>query len=390
MRYISLLLFLAIFSTPSPLPPFSKWVKMAMVRSGKKMTPLEEYQKLRNISTEHLKLIYEHILKRNEYLTRFYQVSLDPCRISPINRSKCSLTSPDIKITDTPMPKTNLNNNAKVQYKNVCRNLHMRDILQRTKSGWSGLPSFLDVLIDLYTRSIIDYKILTPSALHYIEQGRISGVFSSFYFRASIMNPYLVFSLNENVLHGTRVFTPTLGWSSYAYGFAESPSIEEYVGCDVIPGVCQKTQDLLDLYPHIQTRFFCQPSESLLANKSFMTKYRNHFDVVFFSPPYYELEMYPGENQSTTVYKTYEEWLEGYWAKTVELCHHVLCPKGKMCYILSSGGGQNTKNDILKDMNGIAQQWFSRKTVLPMYNKNIHVTAGSHRETAEHIMVFVK
>ena len=390
MKYISLLQFLNFFSRTEPLPTFSQWIKTTQVRSDKKIISLEAYQKSRGISMENLKMIYDHILNKEDYLTRFYKISLDPCKISPINRSKCSLSSPDISILDAPMPRANLNNNAKVQYKNVIRNLHIRDILQRTKSGWSGLPSFLDVLLDLYKRDIIDYKILTPSALHYIKGGRIGSVFSSFYFRASIMNPYLVFSLNENVLQGTRIFTPTLGWSSYAYGFAESPRTLEYVGCDVIPGVCQKTAQLLGLYPRIKTDFYCQPSETLSTNKSFMTKYKNHFDVVFFSPPYYELEMYPGENQSTTTYKNYNEWLVGYWSKTIDICHYVLQKGGKLCYILSSGGGQNTSADILKDMNEITKKRFQLKTTLPMYNKNVYVTASSHRETAEKIVIFMK
>ena len=263
MKYISLLQFLNIFSKTEPPPTFSEWIKTAQVRSDKKIVSLEAYQKARGITRENLKMIYDHILNKEDYLTRFYNISLDPCKITQVNRSKCSLSSPDISILDAPMPRANLNNNAKVQYKNVIRNVHIRDILQRTKSGWSGLPSFLDVLLDLYKRNIIDYKILTPSALHYIKDGRIGSVFSSFYFRASIMNPYLVFSLNENVLQGTRIFTPTLGWSSYAYGFAESPRTLEYVGCDVIPGVCQKTAQLLGLYPRIKTDFYCQPSETL-------------------------------------------------------------------------------------------------------------------------------
>ena len=357
------------------MPSFSKWLKEAKVKSGQKSVSLEAYQIARKISTTDLHIIYHHIVNRNEYLARFYQTSL---AIHPL------------QITEEPMPKSNLNNNSKVTYKNVIRNLHFRNILQETHSGWAGLPSYIDVLLDLYKRDTIDYKILTPSALHYIKAGRIGSVFSSFYFRASILNPYLVFSLNHAVLKGSRIFTPTLGWSSYAYGFAECPEVTEYVGCDVIPDVCQKTADLLDSYPHIKKSFYCQPSESLLKNNSFMTKYKNHFDVVFFSPPYYELELYPGEYQSTTVYKTYDDWLKEYWLNTMKVCKHILKSGGKLCYILSSGGGPHTAVDILKDMNDIARTMFSLKATIPMYNKNVHVTAGSHRETSEKIMVFIK
>lgn len=371
MKYISLLQFLRIFSSQIPQPSFTKWLKEGKVRSGQKTVSLEAYQLARKISTDDLQIIYQHIQNRNEYLSRFYNTSL---------------AVHDLKITDEPMSRPNLNNNSKVVYKNLIRNLHFRDILQNTHSGWAGLPSFIDVLFDLYKHNTIDYKLLTPSALHYIRAGRIGSVFSSFYFRASILNPYLVFSLNEKVLKGTRIFTPTLGWSSYAYGFAESKNVIEYVGCDVISDVCQKTADLLDFYPKIKTAFYCQPSETLLNNKSFMTKYKNYFDVVFFSPPYYELELYPGENQSTTVYKTYNEWLNGYWLNTMKVCKHVLKNDGKLCYILSSGGGPHSAVDILKDMNDITKTLFTLKATIPMYNKNVHVT--SHRETSEKIMIF--
>lgn len=267
--------------------------------------------------------------------------------------------------------------------------MHFKDILQKTKSGF-GLPTYLDVLLELYTKEIIDYKILTPSALKYIRDGRIGSVFSSFYFRASIMNPYLVYSLNTSVLQGTKIFTPTLGWSSYAYGFLECPKVDEYVGVDVIPDVCKKTDGFIKkYYSKTKHKIICSPSEDLLENKSFLKKYREHFDVVFFSPPYYELELYPGKNQSTTVYNTYDEWLYGYWFKTIQLCYYLLEPNGTMCYILSSGGGKSQRN-ILSDMNEITTNLFIKTKMLQMFNKNVHVTSGSHRDTNEKIMIFKK
>jgi len=220
-----------------------------------------------------------------------------------------------------------------------------------------------------------------------MNNGRLGSVFSSYYFRASIMNPYLVYSLNKSVLKGTRIFTPTLGWSSYCYGFLECPEVIEYVGTDVISSVCEKTRELATQYHDAKTTIYCKPSEDLFKSKPFMQKYREHFDVVFFSPPYYQLEMYKGAEQSTARYKTYEEWLEKYWEVTIQLCHHVLEKGGKMCYILS-GYGPDNQFDLLTDMNKIAKKYFHLKSTQPMYNKNVHVT--SHRETAEKIMVFIK
>lgn len=370
MRYISLTRFISLFKNNDI--SFREFLNTTQVKSGKKRVPLMTYMKLHAIGLEDIQMIYSHIISRNEYLTRFYNTSMEVG---------------ELQITEPPMKRAHLDNNQCVRYKNVIRNLHYQNILKNTTSGLNGLPSFLDVLIDLYKNHVIDYKILTPSAIHYIREGRIGSVFSSFYFRASIMNPYLVYSLNHSVLKGQRIFTPTLGWSSYAYGFAECPFVREYVGVDVIGDVCKKTADFMKEYPDIHTEIFCTPSEGLLKNVGFIRKYENHFDTVFFSPPYYELELYPGKNQSTTVYTTYEDWLEGYWHGTVKLCHMVLKKGGKMCYILSSGGGSHETN-ILTDMNKITKNLFTWNATLPMFNKNVHVT--KHRETAEKIMVFVK
>jgi 16S rRNA G966 N2-methylase RsmD len=341
------------------------------VKIGQRIVPLTEYIKTKDkLTAADIRLLFENIHNRNEYLTRFYETSLKV---------------PDsLAITDAPMKNKQMNNNALVKYKNVIRNMFYKEILKDTKSGIDNNPTFFDVLEDLYVRNIIDYKILTPSAIHYMKNGRLGSVFSSFYFRASIMNPYLVYSLNQSVLRGTRIFTPTLGWCSYCYGFLESPGVIEYVGTDVITSVCKKTDEFANTYyPNKSVKIYNSPSESLLTSK-FVDQYRNHFDVVFFSPPYYRLEMYPGANQSTTKYKTYEAWLDGYWEKTIQLCHLVLAPGGKLCYILSG----YEAIDLLKDMNQVTMKYFKLKSQQPMFNKNVHVT--EHRETGETIMIFIK
>lgn len=380
MKTLELDEFLKMFSkTNKRVSTLSEFIDVAKVKIGTNMKPLKQYVKEKDIPKEDVKELFENIQKRNEYLTRFYNLSLsvDPEKL-------------DMQSTKA-MKNNHIDNNQNLVFKNIIRNLHFEDILRNTKSGIENNPSFLEMLSDLYLRHIIDYKILTPSARFYIKEGRIGSVFSSYYFRASIMNPFLVYSLNESVLKGTKVFTPTLGWSSYCYGFLESPSVVEYVGTDVIPSVCQKTKAMAKMIaPNKKTEIYCKPSEELFSNKQFMNKYREHFDVVFFSPPYYELELYEGGKQSTEQYKTYEEWLDKYWDKTIQLCHHVLEKGGRLCYVLSGYGSDNTKEkyDLLGDMNKITKKYFKLKSKQPMYNKDVHVT--KHKEAAEMIMIFVK
>jgi hypothetical protein len=376
MKFLELEDFLNLFKRkPQTLTEF---INEAQVKIGDKREPLKEYMKRKEIEKPIIKLLLENIEKRNEYLTRYYNLSLS------VNPEKLHIAAPAMKNKE-------MNNNIELKYKNIIRNMHYQHILKHTASGIDNVATFLNMLDDLYLNSIIDYKLLTPSAIHYIQKGRIGSVFSSYFFRASIMNPYLVYSLNHSVLKGSKIFTPTLGWSSYCYGFLECPMVTEYVGTDVIPDVCNKTAEFAKTYyPTKKTTIYCKPSEDLMKSVVFKTKYKSYFDVVFFSPPYYELELYDSKQQSTEKYKTYEEWLEKYWEATIQLCYYVLAPKGKMCYILSGYGSQNTGNsyDLLKDMNKITKKYFTMKSQQPMYNKDVHVT--KHKETAERIMIFEK
>ena len=367
--------FLSIFDSYSNT--FDTFLSSYNVRIRNRIVPLKEYIEQKNINHQVLNKLYQHIKHNEEYLSRFYKTSLS--------------TKEDILIDREPMIKYSMNNNKLVNFKNIIRNIHLLDILHNTKSGIENNPTFMDVLLDIYNNNIIDYKILTPSALHYIDNGRIGSVFSSFYFRASIMNPYLVYSLNKSVLKGTRIFTPTLGWTSYAYGFMECDNVVEYVGTDVIKDVCTKTRTFLkNNYPTKKHKIYQSPSENLLNNKTFRSKYKDYFDLVFFSPPYFKMELYPGDKQSTSNYSDYNTWLKKYWDKTIRLCFHVLTPGSKMCYILSGYGSKNTGStyNLIDDMNKITEKYFTFQETIPLYNKNVHVT--DHRETAEKIIIFYK
>jgi hypothetical protein len=467
---------------------FKSFLKNARVLSSNKtLVPLIEYIKNKKVTIDDINHIYLHICERELYLERFYKKSLEiPENIhfytilsskTTANYSSSTLRSGEslnIKISDLPnncdnkcklncncrqretglplikippMPPNKLDNNQLVNYKNVIRNMFWLEILKKTKSGFPNILSFFEVLENLYKEEIIDYKLLTPSAISYIKDGRIGSVFSSFYFRASIMNPYLVYSLAKSVLYKylfselkyrktnlAKVFTPTLGWCSYLYGFAETGMLYSYTGIDVIPSVCKKTfQFAKENYPSVLTQIACCPSEDLFENPSFVKKHKGQYNIVFFSPPYFRLELYEGKMQSTTRYENYQQWLFNYWEKTVQLCHLALENGGIMCYILSgygsedvrkkeNFGGENfggvgnkylnkneerntfhlnddftksvvktTKNvpmNLIKDMNDITKKYFTFVKMYNMYNKNVHST--KHAKTDEKIIIFYK
>jgi DNA modification methylase len=123
-----------------------------------------------------------------------------------------------------------------------------------------------------------------------------------------------------------------------------------------------------------------------------MREYKSHFDVVFFSPPYYRLEMYPGKKQSTVRYKTYDEWLQGYWDKTIQLCWHVLQPGGRLCYIVSNyQEAENPQLTLVRDMIQVTKnRGFTKRGVIrPMWNKTVAVNVDPG-DNHENICLFVK
>jgi hypothetical protein len=125
---------------------FEMFIDDYNVRVRKKLIPLKDYIKHKNINLIVLKKLYLHILNNREYLSRFYKTSLS--------------VKENIKFNREPMTKYNMNNNKFVNFKNIIRNLHLLDILKNTKSGIENNPTFMEVLEDIYNNHIIDYKIL--------------------------------------------------------------------------------------------------------------------------------------------------------------------------------------------------------------------------------------
>ena len=145
-EYVTLDDFLNIFKSPSLNETFEVFYNKALVKSGIKLTKLVDYVNAKNLDINDIKILHTLITKRNEYLTRFYNMSL-------------RYTDFDIHNVLNPMKINELDNNKQPLCKNVIRSMHMLDILQNTKSGIENIPTYMDVLNDLYLKNIIDYKI---------------------------------------------------------------------------------------------------------------------------------------------------------------------------------------------------------------------------------------
>ena len=183
--------------------------------------------------------------------------------------------------------------------------------------------------------------------------------------RASIFNPCTYKEILNEVFSGETLFAPVMGWNSYQLGFYGS-KFTKFISTDVIPDVVDNAKLLHDEYVKFADEslwvnndkdvdlYLC-PSEQLEVKHDFVNKYHDSVDAVLFSPPYFDLEIYPSENQSIASYPDYQSWLNGYWEETVKLCVKVMKPGAKFGFVISNYTDKNkVKKTISEDMRDVA------------------------------------
>jgi len=190
--------------------------------------------------------------------------------------------------------------------------------------------------------------------------------------RASIFKTTTYRGIIDELFEGETIFAPCMGWNAYQVGFYSS-KFTKFIATDVIPEVVDNGNKLHQAWiahrdqsiwemPDKTVDLYCCPSEQLQARHGFVDQYRGQVDAVLFSPPYYDLEIYPGTEQSLTTFPNYQDWLEGYWAKTVETAVDVLRPGGRFAFVISNYRNKAKKEvGISDDMKKIAERYIPLK-----------------------------
>jgi hypothetical protein len=185
--------------------------------------------------------------------------------------------------------------------------------------------------------------------------------------RASIFNPATYRGILDTVFTGETLFAPVMGWNAYQLGFYSS-KFTNFIATDVIPDVVENGKLLHDEYARYQEEsifvlpnknidlYLC-PSEQLDVRYNFSEKYADSVDAVLLSPPYFDLEIYPSEDQSFTSFPDYQSWLTGYWEETVKLCVKVMKPGAKFGFIISNYRNVDKQEvSISQDMRDVAMK----------------------------------
>lgn len=252
----------------------------------------------------------------------------------------------------------------------VVRNLFYKNIYLETKKSNTDTNSVLDFFIEFYLNNRTERHLLIPSMIETIKNKDTHGLFIVLlgtHCKASIFNPYTYSYILNTIIKGDKLLCPVMSWCSPVVALHNS-SYSELVGIDVIPKVCSKATELHDYYNSQKNIFedeklakiYCCPSEKIDIQHNFIYQYENYFDTVFFSPPYYDVEQYEGGEQSWESFKTYEEWLEGYWRPTVELCYATLKNNGVFSFVIIPEYKPLGKDKVTisHDMLKIAREYF--------------------------------
>ena len=254
--------------------------------------------------------------------------------------------------------------NHKSNNTRLIRNINLQDIMNC--EGADG-KSIKNIYKDALEHGKIDRCMTVPSVFKDSYNGNydtfvvtmktVSGQMSVF--SPTVYNSLLIETDKYVENKKQKLLIPSASWASPILATMNSKNYTELHIVDVQSEVLKTSEEL---FKHIHTgdllheppydlKTFCTPSEKMtdVIDKE--------YDKVFFCPPYYDLELYGGsELQSTSLYNTYEEWLDLYWRKTVNECDSVLKTGGLFCFVM---GRLCRGYEMGNDMRNIAQEKFN-------------------------------
>lgn len=132
--------------------------------------------------------------------------------------------------------------------------------------------------------------------------------------------------------HAKRVLDPCAGWGGRMLGCLAAGKDTYYVGCEPDPKTADALMNILsdDAIPSEDTEraeIWGSPVEKVLPLLQ-----HERFDMILTSPPYFNLELYTGGEQSTNLYPTWDEWVEKWLKPTILGCLALLHPTGTSCW----------------------------------------------------------
>jgi hypothetical protein len=261
------------------------------------------------------------------------------------------------------------------KYGRLCKNINFDDFYNTKKLYTNDSEYVFGLIKVMYEQFHIRNSLCCPAFFDHIinTEDDYNQFWLDFWMganKASIFNPYTFKSILDTQFSGKTLFTPCMGWNGYQIGFYNS-QFEHLITTDVIPNVVANAHKLHTTYKRwrdtdmFQKHFIDEktidaylcPSEQLESRHKFIETYTHQVDAVLFCPPYFDLELYPGDEQSTNSFPDYKQWLNGYWEETIKLCAKVMKPGAKFGFIISNyRTHEKQDNTISEDMKALVEK----------------------------------
>lgn len=293
-------------------------------------------------------VIYDFIDKHlDEFLGHVYDGSFAPKEFRNLDTVKLL----DIKTI------SNVANNSGY-FRNVCYEeivicggdgdikLSIKNAITNTLNGKIRKTFFMPALFE----DVFNGKISSNMILTFNKSCKLVSIFSPNVYR------YLLKCLSKHSENNNTILFATASWGvpvvasdDLKYTTVDIVDVQSSVldKCHIIKTDMDSKKNLLfdDVY-NLNT--YCTPSEVM------DTVINNKYDHIISCPPYYDLEIYgASNNQSTDLYKTYEDWLENYWRRTVRASKKLLNENGAFAFVM----GHNIRYHYMaNDMSDIVQQ----------------------------------
>lgn len=195
----------------------------------------------------------------------------------------------------------------------------------RTPSGWKTWQTVEGIKTIVRAFWSLE-QVLTKVDLQSIRMATTLRKYVASQFKPSIAKAFYDYFKSENVLDFSA------GWGDRLAGFYCGETTKHYVGIDPNTLNHPNYQKQIQFYKKHQT-FFEEPKQVDLicspAEDVDYSKYENHFNTIFTSPPYFDVERYSHEEtQSWVRYKTIDDWNTNFLHKTL----------GKLIPTLKSNG----------------------------------------------------
>lgn len=137
----------------------------------------------------------------------------------------------------------------------------------------------------------------------------------------------------------------SFGWGDRLIGFLSSDYGKNYIGVDPNTNLIPCYENMISLFNFKKTQLIANGAESIVS-------YPYKFDLVFTSPPYFNIEYYSKqETQSYKKFKTLNSWLNNFLFRSIDIAWNSMSKKGILAINISDVYSCRRVNKICDPMN---------------------------------------